>query len=198
MEKKPNINISLLNIDFEIPKQNKSFLSIFTFLRKKLQIKSSRKNHIDSLLKKSKGKFFKAVFEGIKICLNLRIKRLPQTFITNITIKYNQQFFYKTIIEIYNEFKIIPTLNEIIEKNLYKKGKLEIFKEFVSNNFISLYFIYIESNRFIRDINNIKMEEGKRIGILYEFVARNFLIYYLERKDKKNQQKKMIFKISNK
>ena len=42
------------------------------------------------------------------------------------------------------------------------------------------------------------MEEGKRIGILYEFVARNFLIYYLERKDKKNQQKKMIFKISNK
>ena len=198
METIPNININLLNIDFEIPNHNKSFLSIFTFLRKKLQIKSSRKNHIDSLLKKSKGKFFKAVFEGIKICLNLRIKRLPQTFITNITIKYNQQFFYKTIIEIYNEFKIIPTLNEIIEKNLYKKGKLEIFKEFVSNNLISLYFIYIESNRFIRDINNIKMEEGKRIGILYEFVARNFLIYYLERKDKKNQQKKMIFKISNK
>ncbi len=198
MEKKPNINISLLNIDFEIPKQNKSFLSIFTFLRKKLQIKSSRKNHIDSLLKKSKGKFFKAVFEGIKICLNLRIKRLPQKFITNITIEYNQQFFYKKIIEIYNQFEIIPSLNDIIEKNLYKKGKLEIFKEFVSNDFISLYFIYVESDRFIRDINNIKMEEGKRIGILYEFVARNFVVYYLERKDKKNQHKKIIFKISNK
>ena len=75
METIPNININLLNIDFEIPNHNKSFLSIFTFLRKKLQIKSSRKNHIDSLLKKSKGKFFKAVFEGIKICLNLRIKK---------------------------------------------------------------------------------------------------------------------------
>ena len=71
MENLSEQNRCNLNIDFPIPdKENKTFQSIFTFIRKKLQIKPSRKNHIDSLLKKSKGKFFRAIFEGIKLCLH--------------------------------------------------------------------------------------------------------------------------------
>ena len=38
-----------------------SFQKYFSILRKKLQIKLSRKNNIDSLLKKVKGKFFKSI-----------------------------------------------------------------------------------------------------------------------------------------
>ena len=61
------------------------------------------------------------------------------------------------------------------------------------------YDIYTKSNRFKRDIDSIKIDEGKRIAVLYEFVAKNFCVYYLDRKEqKKKSQKKIIFKILNK
>ena len=200
MENLPEQNRCNLNIDFPIPDiENKTFQSIFTFIRKKLQIKPSRKNHIDSLLKKSKGKFFRAIFEGIKLCLNLRIYRLPQEFITNITIEYNKKYLNKKIIDIYQEFNLLPSLKEILDKKLYKNGKLEIFKEMVSYDYITLYDIYTKSNRFKRDVDSVKVDEGKRIAVLYEFVAKNFCVYYLNRKEqKKKTLKKILFKISNK
>ena len=120
-----------LNIDFPIPdKENKSFQSIFTFIRKKLQIKASRKNHIDSLLKKSKGKFFRAIYEGIKLCLNLRVYRLPQEFITNITIEYNKKYLNKKIIDIYNEFNLLPDYATLKEKGYIKASKKQHFEQF--------------------------------------------------------------------
>ena len=200
MDNFSKLNRCNLNIDFPIPdKENKTFQTIFTFIRKKLQIKASRKNHIDSLLKKSKGKFFRAIYEGIKLYLNLRVYRLPQEFITNITIEYNKKYLNKKIIDIYNEFNLLPTIKEIMEKKLYKNGKFEIFKEIVSYDYITLYDIYTKSNRFKRDIDSVKVDEGKRIAVLYEFVAKNFCVYYLDRKEqKKKSQKKIIFKILNK
>ncbi len=35
-----------------------------------------------------------------------------------------------------------------------------------------------------KDFNNIKIDEGKRISILCEFIARNFIVYYYEKKKK--------------
>ena len=197
-------NPFILNVDFSIPeKEKKTFHTIFNYIRKKLQLKLVRKNNIDSLLKKSKGKFFKTVFESIKLCLNLKVSRLPQNFITNITIEYNQIYLQKKIIEIYNEFKLLPSIEDIINKNLCKKGKMEIFKEIANYDFYTLYDNYINSDRFKRDIEQIKKEEGKRNGILYEFVAKNFCVYYLfgKGKEKKNinqnKKKKILFKISS-
>lgn len=163
------------------------------------------------MIKKSKGKFFRAIYEGIKLCPNLRVYRLPQEFITNITIEYNKKYLNKKIIDIYNEFNLLPTIKEIIEKKLYKNGKFEIFKEIVSYDYITLYDIYTKSNRFKRDIDSIKIDEGKRIAVLYEFVAKNFCVYYFFQKghslkEKKfngknynnnEKDKKILFKISS-
>ena len=66
--------------------------------------------------------------------------------------------------------------------NLYKKGKIEIFKEIMNSDFISLYDNYVNSDKFKRDIEQIKIIAGKRNGILYEFVAINFCTYYLTSK----------------
>ena len=102
MEKKLSPIIFRINKDFNIPENNQtSFQSVFSYLKKKLQVKDTRKSHIDSLLKKSKGKFFKAVHDYLKICLNIITKRLPQTFITNITIDYNQKFLFKKMIKMH-------------------------------------------------------------------------------------------------
>ena len=75
----------------------------------------------------------------------------------------------------------------------------QLKKLIVSYDYITLYDIYTKSNRFKRDIDSIKIDEGKRIAVLYEFVAKNFCVYYLDRKEqKKKSQKKIIFKILNK
>ena len=204
-------NIYEINVDFSIPEEEKkSFHTIFTYIRKKLQLKLARKNNIDSLLKKCKGKFCKAVFESIKLCLNLKVQRLPQEFITNITIEYNQNFLHKKIIDIYNEFNLLPSLDEIINKNLCRKGKIEIFKEIANSDFSSLYDNYITSDRFKRDYENLIKEEGKRKSLLYEFVAKNFCVYYFfgeghsvkekivnDKNCNKNEKKKILFKISS-
>ena len=178
MEKINNTNIFRINKDFNIPNNHQTtFQSTFSYLRKKLQVKYTRKTHIDSLLKKCKGKFFKAVHDSIKLCLNILFNRLPQKFITNITIDYNKKFLYKN-------------LEDILSKNLCKKDKIDLVKEILNTDFYSLYETYTSSDRFKREINEIQALEGKRNGILYEFVASNFCIYYLYSKAHVPREKK--------
>ena len=168
-----------LNFNFIIPKEYCSkFQNIFTYIKKKYQIKFSRKSQIDSLLKKCKVKFFKTIHEIMNKCLNIVVKRLPQFFITNITIEYNQKYLDKNIIQIYQEFNNLPDYKTLKENNNIKSNKEQLFKEFCSYSLSNLYDIYCESKRFRKEINEIKIQEGKRIGLLYEFVSINFSAYY--------------------
>ena len=175
-----NKTISIYKInynDIDIPAENiNNFQKIFTLIRKKLQIKNLRKNQLDSLLKKIKGKFCKAIHEGLKICLNLLINRLPQSFITNITLDYNKKMLNKKIIEIYDDYKILPDIDKM--KNYLKTDKKDIFFDFIHQKYKDCYDNYINSDRFKKDLNEIVMLEGKKFGILYEFVAINFILYY--------------------
>ena len=52
-----------------------SFPRSFSYLRKKLQIKQSRKTHIDSILKKCKARFFKAINDCLKQCVKVQLKK---------------------------------------------------------------------------------------------------------------------------
>lgn len=191
-----NKKISIYKInynDIDIPAESiNNFQKIFTLLRKKLQIKNLRKNHLDSLLKKIKGKFCKAIHEGLKVCLNLLINRLPQSFITNITLDYNKKMLNKKIIEIYDEYKILPEIDKM--KNYLKNDKKEIFFDFIHQKYKECYDSYIKSDRFKKDLNEIVMLEGKKFGILYEFVAINFILYYENNQQifKKTEEEKIL------
>ena len=115
----------------EIPVEYKSmtFQRLFTFLRKSLHVKYTRKIHIDSILKKCKGKFFKAVNNCIRKCLKIYIKKLPQGYITNISIEYNKRFFDFTINDLYTYFSLMPyPMETILQKNYCIKGKETYFK----------------------------------------------------------------------
>ena len=179
-----------LNFDFTIPKEcSSTFQSIFSYIKKKYQIKYCRKSQIDSLLKKCKGKFFKTIHEIMNKCLTIVVKRLPQFFITNINIEYNKKYLEKTVIQIYQEFNNLPDYKSFKDKNMIKPNKEKLFREFCHYSLNTLYDIYCESQRFQKEINEIHTQEGKRIGHLYEFVALNFSAYYKyskppQRKDK--------------
>ena len=168
-----------LDFNFTIPKELESnFQGIFSYIKKKYQIKFSRKSHIDSLLKKCKGKFFKTIHEIMNLSLKIIVKRLPQKFITNITIEYNQNYLKKNIIEVYQDFKLLPDYHTLVEKNLIKNNIKELFSEFCSYNLSNLYNLYIKSKRYSKDIEDVKNNDGRRIGLLYQFVSKNFCTYF--------------------
>ena len=148
-----NTSIYILDFNFSIPKDLKNnFQGIFSYIKKKFQIKFSRKSHIDSLLKKAKGKFFKTIHEIMNLSLNIIVKRLPQKFITNITIEYNQKYLKKNIIQLYQEFNLLPDYTTLEEKGFIKSNRIQNFKQFCSYNLINLYDIYLQSQKYFDGI----------------------------------------------
>lgn len=168
-----------------IPKnmKPKTFQGFFTFLRKSLQIKYKRRFHIDSILKKCKGRFFKAINDCLRLCVKITIKRLPQSYITNISIEYNKKFLDFTLIDLYNYYSLLPfSIDVILEKEYYIKGKENLFKYILLSKVRNLYSEYIQSKRYKKEIELIKKQKGSKIGYLYEFVAQNFINYYCHSK----------------
>jgi hypothetical protein len=171
-----------INVDFLNQKELSlnNFNEIFITIRKKLHVKHTRKSEVDSLLKKAKCKFFQTVHKIMRYCLNITVNRLPQVFITNITIEYNRNYLEKTIIQIYNEFDLIQNLKKI--DDVIRIKNKELFKIFSKYKFYELYGEYIESQCYKKDVNKVINKNGKNIGTLYEFVSKNFIIYYLSNK----------------
>lgn len=179
------INNYFINVDFLDKKElsMNNFNEIVLSIRKKLHIKHSRKTEVDSLLKKAKCKFFQTVHKIMKYCLSITVNRLPQVFITNITIEYNRNYLEKTIIQIYNDFDLIQNQN-IINDDVIKIKNKELFKIFIQYKFYELYEEYITSQCYKKDKNKVINKNGKNIGILYEFVSKNFILYYMNGNNK--------------
>lgn len=164
-----------------------SLYSTFKYLKEKYGVKNMRKNRIDCIIKKVKSKFFKAIHETIKYCVNLNINRLPQYFITNIKIEYNKIYFNKTLEQLYTEFKILPSLNELLEKNLIKKGKKELFVILMTNSLKDVYKYYLSSELYKYYKLDIKKKEGEHIDKLYDYIAQNICQYFLYNKGNKKK-----------
>ena len=170
-----------------------SFQKSFSFLRKRLQIKQSRKTYIDSILKKCKARFFKAINDCLKQCLKIHIKKFPQSFITNISIEKNKSILGLTVQDIYQNFNLSNiNLEECIKEDLCYKDKENYLKYICKSKISDLYFLYIESQRYMREIQYIKNQIGIKMYLLYIFVSENFVNYYLFSKPhfcKKNNKK---------
>ena len=181
-----------------------SFHINFNNLRIKLGIEDSRKTHIDSLLKKAKSKCLKAIHEVLKLSLNLLIGRLPQNFITNIKIDFNKKYLNESIGNIYYEYKLLPSYEEIINKNLIRKGKFDLFNETYNSSFEHVYMVYINSDLYKKDFEKILMKDGQNIASLYDYVAKNMCEYFILSKGNKKKvfkntfigRKKKIFNVN--
>ena len=171
-----------------VDKEKKEIISLystFKYLKEKYGIENSRKNRMDCLIKKIKTKYINAIHEAIKYCVNLNINKLPQYFITNIKIEYNKMYLNKTVEEIYTEFNILPSLNELINKNLIKKNKKELLINLMSSSLKDIYQYYITSDLYKYHRLYIIKKEGENIGKLYDYVAMNICKYFLYNKGNK-------------
>ena len=190
-------------IDTWLPLEERvSFPKSFSYLRKKLQIKQSRKTHIDSILKKCKARFFKAISDCIKQCVKIQIKKFPQSFITNISIEYNKYILKLTVYELYQIFNLSKGVLDESNENCFFSGKERYFKYIYYSKLSDLYISYIQSKRYKREIESIKYNLGMKMLLLYEFVSENFVNYYtfsqphlcknnnLKHNDKKGEKEK--------
>lgn len=187
MESKDSIDNDQFNFDglinalVNIKQSNtvSAFHLNFLEFKKVLNFKrSQRKTKIDSILKKCKSKFFRAVQEAIKKLTNDSnlINRLPQSFITNINIDYNKEYMNKTILQIYQDLNIIQSENDfyygIDTENAIK------LNQFIFMTYTELFNYYITSQRFKKDCESIREKEGEKFEILYKYVSKIFIHYY--------------------
>ena len=188
-EKEENKKIDLPNFNFEglisvlLNIKNNNSISEFhsNFMDFKTVLnfhRPLRKTKIDSILKKCKSKFFRAVQDSIKKITNdlTQINRLPQSFITNINIDYNKNYMNKTIFEIYKSLNLVNQEKEffigISPENIPK------LKSLLNYTYSQLFNVYTESQRFKEDCEVIREKEGEKFEILYKYVSKIYIRYY--------------------
>jgi hypothetical protein len=198
MEQNSKKNLFLCSRNLQInaflqKEKNLTFQQNFTCLRKKLQLKLSRKTYIDSILKKCKGRFFKAINDCIRKCTFIYVNKLPQRFITDISIDYNKFFFNFTTRDLYKYFNLKPFNKEeqIENSNFCIKGKENYLKFILSSKLYDLYYIFIDSKRYKREVENIKNNSGVKMSLLYQFVSENYYNYYLFSKPRINRKRRL-------
>jgi hypothetical protein len=181
-----DIELIISNKDNEAPAKTYSrkeiniFYSKIKLIRKKYNIKKSRKNHIDSLVKKAKSKFLKAIYECLKYCLHsCNLSRLPQKFIINTRIEYNKKVLNKTVEEIYTGFKLLPTYETLMQNNQVYKNRQEFLYSLMKTKLKDIYKYYISSNMYTIDKKRIESKSGEGVVKLYDFVATNICEYFL-------------------
>ena len=157
-ESKNNVFPYAINMDIDIllPQDKRTtFQKSFAYLRKKLQIKLTRKAYIDSILKKCKARFFKAIYDCLSRCTKKgNIQKIPQKFIINISIENNKNIFEKSFQELYEDFNFSPiNIDKFIEEGNSVKGKEVYFKYIFSSKISDLYFLYINSKRYKSEID---------------------------------------------
>jgi len=185
-----------------VDKEKKEIISLystFKYLKEKYNINNSRKNRMDCIIKKVKTKYMNAIHDAIKHCVNLKMNKLPQNFITNINIEYNKMYFNKTVEQLYSEFNIIPSLNELINKNLIKKGKKELLIILMNSSLKDIYQYYLTSDLYKYHRMCIIKKEGENSGKLYDYVAQNICKYFIYNKGNKKiiNYKNNNFNVSN-
>ena len=171
-----------------VDKEKKEIISLystFKYLKEKYNINNSRKNRMDCIIKKVKTKYMNAIHDAIKHCVNLKMNKLPQNFITNINIEYNKVYFNKTVEQLYSEFNIVPSLNELINKNLIKNGKKELLIILMNSSLKDIYQYYLTSDLYKYHRMCIIKKEGENSGKLYDYVAQNICKYFIYNKGNK-------------
>ena len=173
-----------------VDKENNEIISLystFKFLKEKYGIKNKRKNRMDCIIKKAKTRFLNAIHETVKFCVNLKVNKLPQFFITNIKIEYNKMYLNKTLEQIYTEFNIIPSLKELIDKNVIKKGKKELFIKLMNSSLKDIYQCYLSSDLYNYYRMYIMKKEGEGSAKIYDYIAHNICKYFIYNKGNKKE-----------
>ena len=83
-----------------------------------------------------------------------------------------------TVCELYKSFKLSNGISDKCSENCFISGKESYFKYIYYSKISDLYSTYLQSKRYKREIEGIKINLGIKMLLLYEFVSENFINYY--------------------
>jgi hypothetical protein len=172
-------------------KFNKRFME----LRNSLSMeKISRKCQFDSMLKKVKAKVFKVIHDSLSRCFinKYRLIRLPQAYITNIKIEFNKKILGTTVLDMYREYQIFNSFEELISEGAIKDNKKAVLERFLGLTFEEVYNYYITSLKYINDKEKIARKDGAGHSMLFKYIAQNFIQYYVDSKGNKPKKVKSV------
>ena len=81
--------------------------------------------------------------------------------------------------EIYSEFKLLPTLDIMIESNMVQKDKKDLLYLLMKTKLKDIYKLYINSDLYLYEKRKIEKKAGIGVAQLYDFVATNICEYFL-------------------
>ena len=168
-----------------------NFHDNFSLFKKALNFERLlRKTKIDSLLKKCKSKFLRAVQEVIKKIMGdcnrlIELYQLPQRFITNVNIDYNKKYLNKTLFQIYCDLKVINSHNDIYSG--LNREQAILLSKVMNQNYKNLFFEYLHSKRYEIDCKYICQKEGEKFELLFRYVSKIFINYYILSKGNKTK-----------
>ena len=167
----------------------------FSLFKKTLNFeKCWRKTKIDSQLKKCKSNFLRAVQEVIRKIIGssnrlIQLYQLPRRFTTNINIDYNKSYLNKTLYQIYMDLKVITCHNDLYSG--LSKEQVVLLSKIMNQNYKTLFFEYLGSKRYQADCKYIRVKEGEKFELLFRYVSKIFINYYILSKGNKTKNKKI-------
>ena len=109
----------------------------------------------------------------------------------NIVVSKSSAKYYleQTILEIYQENKLIESFDNLIDKNLILPNKEKTLQIFLNLKLKDVIDYYINSKQYVKDYLHIYKREGEKFATLFDFISSIFIQYYI--KSKGNKPKKI-------
>lgn len=119
---------------------------------------------------------------------------MPQPFITNINIEYNKKYLNKKIRSVYQESNFF--LDSSFSEYKITSDKFILLNELLEMSFKDAFISYMTSERFKNDSSYISAREGEKFSILFEYVAKIFIPYYLFGKGNQKKKPRVVLRIN--
>ena len=161
-------NYVLLNIVVNDMNQNDNGLKLNDTIRR-------RKYAQDSIHKKIKRFYLKYVRNKCIQALKIKIPKINQNVITNVSIKYNKNLLKCSIKEFFKEycyFDIIIPYNDCSQT----QSKVE---SFLSTRLSDLYISEYLNESFIHDLRIVEKKENELYCKKFKEISKNFINYFM-------------------
>jgi hypothetical protein len=124
------------------------------------------------------------VHQTICSFFSIKLAKIPQKVVTNVSIKYNKQLLNETVRSIYQKnVDNFPSDDDF--KTLVEKDRQDIFFDILNTSFIDCFKNYVQCPIFQSHLKDIEKKNGTLFKDIFEDECRKFVEYYLLSKPKK-------------
>lgn len=178
------INSNIINYNQDAFSARKIFNIEKVYFTKPVTKRKIFNFRVDCIRKRIKTHFHRYVYNKLNRLLSLTenhniVFKLPKNFISEISIIHNKNLFQKTVAEIYSMDLVYNESNHLNHnKDVIKRTDIKEFKDFTSRNFREIYYEYLDSSEFTRDMKQIKFKDGENYANQFRKIAINLISFY--------------------